>query len=98
MQRDRETFEQATTDYKELYINQYLTCLVFQAANQNDYQQSIALAEWIVFRHAVIFRSQELYDNKNKVLKHLYDCIRIISLRICSSLNKQLIALSHDTG
>ena len=28
----------------------------------------------------------------------MYDCIRIISLRICSSLNKQLIALSHDTG
>ena len=37
MQRDRETFEQATIDYKELYINQYLTCLVFQAASQNDY-------------------------------------------------------------
>ena len=98
MQRDRETFEYAINEYKELYTNQYLTYMVFQSANISDYPQAIALAEWIVFRNAVIFRSQELYENKNKVLKHLYDCIRIISLRICSGLNKQLIALYIDGG
>jgi len=72
--------------------------LVFTSANKHEYPQSIALAEWIIFRNQLIFKSQELYENKNKVLKHLYDCIRIISLRICSSLNKQLIALSLDNG
>ena len=96
MQSDNSNFEQAKIDYKELYLNQYLTNLVFQTANKSDYAQSIALAEWIVFRNAVIFDSQELYEPKNKVLKHLYDVIRIISLRLCSSLNKLLIGLSHD--
>ena len=90
-------FEQATLDYKELYLHQYLTNMVFQAANRSDYAQSIALAEWIVFRNAAIFKSPELYDPKNKVLKHLYDVIRIISLKLCSSLNKLLIGLFRSS-
>ena len=49
--------EQAKNDYKELYLNQYLTNMVFQAANRSDSAQAIALAEWIVFRNAVIFDS-----------------------------------------
>lgn len=72
-----------------------LQSLVFEMMCEGSFKDATALMEWQIRKNIDMFRSDQLFIDRNSPNKMFYDSVRITGLKISTAINTGLIKLSQ---